>query len=61
MISLGVFGLIDKVLDGSVEADGLVARLCTHDQIDKWFENWHASVYKTDDITAEYDSRPSIV
>ena len=50
MISLGVFGLIDTVLDGSVEADGYVAELCTHDQIDKWFENWHASVYETQSV-----------
>jgi len=50
MISLGVFGLIDKVLDGSVEADGLVAKHCTEDQIDKWFENWHASVYETQSV-----------
>ena len=35
MISLGVFGLIDKVLDP--------AGAMTHQEIDQWFENWHAS------------------
>ena len=34
MISLGVFGFIDDVLD----ADAM-----THQEIDQWFENWHAS------------------
>ena len=50
MISLGVFGLIDKVLDGSVEADGLVAKHMTHQQIDEWFEKWHASVWQSERI-----------
>ena len=34
MISLGVFGLIDTVLD---------AEAMTHQEIDAWFENWHAA------------------
>jgi hypothetical protein len=34
MISLGVFGFIDDVLD---------ANAMTHQEIDQWFENWHAS------------------
>ena len=34
MISLGQFGFIDDVLD----ADAM-----THQEIDQWFENWHAS------------------
>lgn len=34
MINLGVFGFIDDVLD----ADAM-----THQEIDQWFENWHAS------------------
>jgi len=34
MISLGQFGLIDTVLD----ADAM-----NHQEIDTWFENWHAS------------------
>jgi hypothetical protein len=34
MMNLGVFGLIDKVLD----ADAM-----NHQEIDAWFENWHAS------------------
>ena len=50
MISLGVFGFIDHVLDGSVEADGLVANLMTHPQIDEWFEKWHASVWQSERI-----------
>ena len=50
MISLGVFGFIDTVLDGSVEADGLVAKHMTHQEIDAWFENWHASVHETQSV-----------
>jgi hypothetical protein len=50
MISLGQFGLIDKVLDGSVEADGLVAKHMNHQEIDRWFENWHAAVYETQSV-----------
>ena len=50
MISLGVFGFIDTVLDGSVEADGLDAKHMTHQEIDAWFENWHASVYGTQSV-----------
>ena len=50
MISLGVFGFIDHVLDGSVEADGLVANLMTRQQIDQWFENWHRSVWQAERI-----------
>ncbi len=34
MMSLGLFGLIDTVLD----ADAM-----SHQEIDTWFENWHAS------------------
>ena len=50
MISLGQFGLIDNVLDGSVEADGLVAKLMTRQQIDQWFENWYRSVWQAERI-----------
>ena len=50
MMSLGVFGLIDKVLDGSVEAGGALSSEMTHQQIDAWFENWHASVYETQSV-----------
>tara|TARA_R100001509_G_C4865131_1_gene214796 strand:+ start:1168 stop:1518 length:351 start_codon:yes stop_codon:yes gene_type:complete len=50
MISLGQFGFIDHVLDGSVEADGLVANLMTRQQIDQWFENWHRSVWQAERI-----------
>ncbi len=41
MISLGVFGFIDDVLD---------ANAMTHQEIDQWFENWHASVYETQSV-----------
>ena len=50
MINLGVFGLIDKVLDGSVEAGGALSSEMNHQEIDKWFENWHASVYETQSV-----------
>ena len=50
MISLGVFGLIDKVLDGSIEADGALSSEMSHQEIDAWFENWHASVYGTQSV-----------
>ena len=41
MISLGVFGFIDDVLD---------ANAMTHQEIDQWFENWHASVHETQSV-----------
>ena len=50
MINLGVFGLIDTVLDGSVEAGGALSSEMNHQEIDEWFENWHASVYGTQSV-----------
>jgi len=50
MISLGVFGFIDTVLDGSVEAGGALSSEMTHQEIDQWFENWHASVHETQSV-----------
>jgi len=50
MISLGQFGFIDKVLDGSVEAGGALSSEMNHQEIDAWFENWHASVYNTQSV-----------
>ena len=50
MINLGVFGLIDKVLDGSIEAGGALSSEMNHQEIDEWFENWHASVYGTQSV-----------
>jgi hypothetical protein len=50
MISLGVFGLIDTVLDGSIEAGGALSSEMNHQEIDEWFANRHASVYGTQSV-----------
>ena len=50
MISLGQFGFIDKVLDGSIEAGGALSSEMSHQEIDQWFENWHASVHETQSV-----------